>query len=240
MLWNEKLILVAGGSSGIGKEVSLRLASFGAKVLILSRKYPEWIAENKNISHEFWDAEDSSVFKNETLIEKLDGFVYCPGNINLKPFANLKINEYKNDFQINFLGVINLLQSFFPALKKAETSSIVLYSTVAVQTGISYHTSIASAKGALEGFTRSLAAEWSAHFIRVNAIALSLTDTPLSSRLISSDEKKKNAISRHPLKRIGDAGETADSTIYLLSDAASWMTGQILHLDGGISSIKPL
>ena len=105
---------------------------------------------------------------------------------------------------------------------------------------MSYHSSIASAKGALEGLTRSLAAEWSTHYIRVNAIALSLIDTPLSSKFISTDEKKKLVISRHPLKRLGDAGETADSTIFLLSSAASWMTGQILHLDGGISSVKSL
>ncbi len=121
----------------------------------------------------------------------MHGFVYCPGSINLKPFNNLKIREFQNDFQINFLGVIKLLQNLYPALKEAETSFVVLYITVAVQTGISYHASLASAKGALEGLARSLAAEWSSNFIRVNAIALSLTNTPLSSRLISSNEKKK-------------------------------------------------
>ena len=117
----------------------------------------------------------------------MHGFVYCPGSINLKPFNNLKIREFQNDFQINFLGVIKLLQNLYPALKEAETSFVVLYITVAVQTGISYHASLASAKGALEGLARSLAAEWSSNFIRVNAIALSLTNTPLSSRLISSN-----------------------------------------------------
>ena len=137
------------------------------------------------------------------------------------------------------MGAVQSLQFMYPGLRKSGKASVVLFSTVAVQTGMSYHASVSAAKGALEGLTRSLAAEWASQNIRVNALALSLTDTPLAERLLSSEEKREAAASRHPLKRIGSAQETAKSVLYLLSKDSSWMTGQILKLDGGISSVKP-
>ena len=138
------------------------------------------------------------------------------------------------------MGAVQSLQFMYPGLRKSGKASVVLFSTVAVQTGMSYHASVSAAKGALEGLARSLAAEWASQNIRVNALALSLTDTPLAERLLSSEEKREAAAFRHPLKRIGSAEETAKSVLYLLSKDSSWMTGQILKLDGGISSVKPL
>jgi NAD(P)-dependent dehydrogenase (short-subunit alcohol dehydrogenase family) len=122
-------------------------------------------------------------------------------------------------------------------LKKSSHPSVVLFSTVAVQTGMPFHSSIALAKGALEGLTRSLAAEW-APLIRVNAIAPSLTVTPLSEKLTGSAEKIESGAQRHPLKKLGTAENIAQMAHFLLTDSSAWMTGQILHVDGGMSSVR--
>jgi NAD(P)-dependent dehydrogenase (short-subunit alcohol dehydrogenase family) len=158
----------------------------------------------------------------------------------LKPFSRLTNEDFTTDLNISLIGLVKTLQTFHPNLRKAQKASVVLFSTVAVQTGMSYHASVAAAKGALEGLSRSLAAEWASQSIRVNTIALSLTDTPLAERLLSSEERREASASRHPLKRIGSPEEVASTTMFMLSDASSWMTGQIINLDGGISSIKPL
>ncbi|MGB5530148.1 MAG: SDR family oxidoreductase, partial [Ignavibacteriaceae bacterium] len=161
------------------------------------------------------------------------------GSINLKPFKSFKEQDYIDDFRINALGVVKVINHFLPNLKKSEKSSIVLFSTVAVQTGMPYHASIAMAKGAVEGLTRSLAAEF-APKIRVNAIAPSLTDTPMASKLLSNEEKKEASAKRHPLGSVGKPDEIANAAYYLLSDESSWVTGQILHIDGGMSSMRLL
>ncbi|MDZ7358758.1 MAG: SDR family oxidoreductase, partial [candidate division KSB1 bacterium] len=170
--------------------------------------------------------------------ELLDGVVYCPGTINLRPFRQLKEEDFLTDFKINALGAVKTIQGTLNRMKKVEqTASIVLFSTVAVQTGMSYHASIASAKGAVEGLTRSLAAEL-APKIRVNCIAPSLTDTPLAARLLGSEEKQQAAAERHPLKRFGQPEDIANLACFLLSDESSWITGQVLHVDGGMSSVR--
>jgi NAD(P)-dependent dehydrogenase (short-subunit alcohol dehydrogenase family) len=174
-----------------------------------------------------------------TLDYELNGLAYCPGSINLKPFKNLKQQDFVSDFKINALGAIKVINKYFTNLQNSDNSSILLFSTVAVQTGMPYHASVASAKGAVEGLTRSLAAEF-APKIRVNAIAPSLTDTPMASRLLSSDEKKETSAKRHPLNSIGKPEEIAKAAAYLLSDDSAWITGQIMHIDGGISSLKIL
>ncbi|WP_419658064.1 short chain dehydrogenase/reductase [Desulfosarcina variabilis str. Montpellier] len=164
--------------------------------------------------------------------------MYCPGSIRLRPFHRLKRDDFLADLEINLLGAINAIQACLPGLKRAtEPSSIVLFSTVAVETGMPFHASIASAKGAIERLTRSLAAEL-APKIRVNAIAPSLTDTNLAKTLLSDDGKRSAAAARHPLKRFGSAADIAAAATFLLEDSSSWISGQILAVDGGMGALR--
>jgi NAD(P)-dependent dehydrogenase (short-subunit alcohol dehydrogenase family) len=140
---------------------------------------------------------------------------------------------------INFFGAVKIIQACLKNLKKAESPSIVLFSTVAVQNGMPFHSGISGAKGAIEGLTRSLAAEF-APKIRVNAIAPSIIDTPLAEKLLGNDEKKLASANRHPLKQIGDVDDISNAVEFLLSEKSKWMTGEILHIDGGMNSIRPL
>jgi len=227
-----KHIAIIGGTSGIGWETLKRLKSQGHALHVACRS-SEKLAE-LDIQPQLFDALSPS-----SLVwpEKLDGLIYFPGTIQLKPFHRLTAEDFQKDFQVNLLGAVAALQSALPALKASGNASVVLFSTVAVSQGMPMHASIASAKGAVEGLTRSLAAEW-APVIRVNAIAPSLTDTPLAAGLLNSDLKKEASAKRHPLQRIGSSDEFAELTEFLLSDAARFMTGQIIHVDGGLSSVK--
>jgi NAD(P)-dependent dehydrogenase (short-subunit alcohol dehydrogenase family) len=163
--------------------------------------------------------------------------VYCPGTINLKPFHRLKEEDFLHDFKVNHLGAVKVIQQALKALKKSENASIVLFSTVAVQTGLTFHSSVASAKGAIEGLARALAAELTPS-IRVNVVAPSLTDTPLADRLLSSDDKKKANAERHPLKSLGTADDMANAAKFLLTEESRWMTGQVISVDGGMGSLR--
>jgi len=223
-----KNIVLVGGNSGIGKAVASQLQENGATIFSYSR------------TGEGTAAVDFSTDFEELpgLPEIIDGVVYCPGTINLKPFHRISIADFKQEMEVNFYGAIRLLQACLKGLKKSSSPSVVLYSTVAVQTGMGFHAGIASAKGAVEGLTRSLAAEWAPNKIRVNAIAPSLTETPLALALLSTPEKKEASDKRHPLGRVGKAEDIAEATVFLLSEKSSWMTGQILHLDGGMSHLK--
>ncbi|MDA8975358.1 SDR family oxidoreductase, partial [Akkermansiaceae bacterium] len=172
-----------------------------------------------------------------SLPDQIDGIVYCPGTINLKPYNRLTEEDFLSDLQVNLLGANRVIQQALPALKKSPTASIVLFSTIAVQMGMPFHASIAAAKGAVEGLARSLAAEL-APKIRVNVIAPSLTDTRLASQLLADDKRREAAAERHPLKQIGKPEQIAEQVAYLLSDAANFTTGQILRPDGGLSSVR--
>lgn len=229
-----KNILIVGASSGIGYATAKTLLSKGYQVYSASRNQPDLTG----IVHLNWDAQnaDASVFAS--LPETLDGVVYCPGTINLKPFHRLSQDDFKNDFQVNVLGAISVIQAVLPKLKKSASASIVLYSTVAVKIGMGFHASVAVSKGAIEGLTLSLAAELAPTKIRVNCIAPSLTDTPLAKNLLSSDEKKETSNKRHPIGRFGTSADIANITNFLLSDESTWITGQILGVDGGMGSIK--
>lgn len=231
-----KHYLIAGGTSGVGKETVRLLVTDGHKVTCACRD-AQRLSDIPEAQSEPFEASDSDAKPN--LPGSLDGFVYFPGTITLKPFHRLTDDDFRSDFEVNVLGAVRLLQQALPALKKSSNASVVFFSTVAVQTGLSFHASIASAKGALEGLVRSLAAEL-APSIRVNAIAPSLTDTPLASFLLESEEKRRASADRHPLKRVGDPSETAQLVRYLLGEGSGFMTGQILKLDGGLSTVKPL
>jgi 3-oxoacyl-[acyl-carrier protein] reductase len=229
--------LVIGGSSGIGLELVKKLLNQGHDVYAASRHKGDLPMEAKFVELDVLENIESL---KSALPEKIDGLAYCPGTINLKPFARLKEEDFLNDYKVNVLGAVKVIQSVFNNLKNAGNSSIVLFSTVAVQQGMGFHASIAAAKGAIEGLTKSLAAEFASSKIRVNAIAPSLTATPLASQLISTPERKEASDKRHPLGRIGTAEELADAAYFLLSPQSSWITGQILGIDGGMSSIRTL
>ncbi|MEH0155129.1 SDR family oxidoreductase [Limibacter armeniacum] len=237
MNFNGKNILVVGASSGIGYQLAKGLEASGATVFTASRSKP------KDLYAEFVQLDVTDEISEETfssLPNELHGVVYCPGSINLKPFARLKAEDFLADYRINVLGAVEVIQHTLSRLKQAGSSSVVLFSTVAVQTGMNYHASIAAAKGAIEGLVRSLAAEFAGSSIRFNAIAPSLVDTPLAAKLLSSEEKRAASDKRHPLGRVGKPEELAATAMFLLSDDASWMSGQVLALDGGMSSLKPL
>jgi len=227
-----KNILLIGGSYGIGAAIAKQLVS-EANVIIASRtkqNIPE------GTTHYQFNATTDSITDLD-LPEVIDGLVYCPGSINLKPFSMLKPEAFLEDLQVNFLSFIQILKDVYPKLKASEKASVVVFSTVAVKIGMPFHTSVAAAKGALEGFSKSLAAEW-APIIRVNIIAPSLTDTPLAKRLLGNDKKKEKMDERHPLKRVGEVEDIANMTTFLLSEKSSWITGQVLGVDGGMSTLN--
>ncbi len=227
--------LIVGGSSGIGLELVRRLAAEGHVVFSASRHK----GEIPDVAHHIHvDVLEDVSSLHEQLPDVLDGLAYCPGTINLKPFTRLKEEDFLNDYKLNVIGAVKIIQFLIENLKAAETSSVVLFSSVAVKAGMGYHSSVASAKGAIEGLTKSLAAEFAVNRIRVNAIAPSLTETSLAHQLLSTPEKKQAADKRHPLGRIGTAKELAEAAFFLLSFQSSWITGQIIAIDGGISSIK--
>ncbi|MFD2998774.1 SDR family NAD(P)-dependent oxidoreductase [Pontibacter toksunensis] len=237
MTFKDKNILVIGGTSGIGLETARQLKAKGANVLTASRKNSDE-AEKAGFKHITLDVMQFDNNFTSELPDVLHGMVYCPGSIKLKPFERLQPEDFRNDLELNVLGAIQVLKAVMPRLKKAEGASVVLFSTVAAQLGMHYHTSIATAKGAIEGLTVTLAAEFATAGIRFNAIAPSLTDTPLASSLLSTPEKTEAAGKRHPLGRVGQPQDMAWSATFLLSDDASWMTGQVLHVDGGMSKVK--
>ncbi len=226
--------VVIGGTAGIGLDIVQRLSAAGHDINILSRS-----ARNlnglKNVSHTVWDATGAEAPAGEWPAE-IDGLVYCPGSITLKPFHRLTTDDLLADYSVNVTGAVRAIQHFLPALKAAVTPSIVLFSTVAVQTGMPFHASISAAKGAIEGLTRSLAADLAPR-IRVNCIAPSLVQTDLSARLTSSEDKIKASAQRHPLARIGTPADIGAMAYLLLTDA-TWITGQVIHMDGGMSSLR--
>lgn len=230
----QRNILVVGGSSGIGRALVEQLSEAGDSVIVWSRE-ARGVDALPGVTHAVADVL-ADTLPTGTLPERLDGLVYCPGSINLKPFRSLKPEAFREEMELNVIGAVRCLQAVERPFKSAEQPAVVLFSTVAVQRGMPFHAGIAAAKGAVEGLTRSLAAEW-APKVRINAIAPSLTDTPLAEKLLNTPEKRQAGADRHPLARVGSAEEIAKLAMYLLGSDAAFITGQVLHIDGGKSVI---
>ncbi len=226
-----KTTLIIGASSGIGKALANKLIKQKETVISISRNLPD-----ASFSH-FYQHDILSEDELPKLEGRIDGLVYCPGSINLKPFRSFKEQDLKADFELNVLGAVKSIQAYSSNLLLSKNASIVLFSTVAVQLGMPFHSSVAINKGAIEGLTKALAAEFSPK-IRVNCVAPSLTDTAMAEKLINTPEKLEASNNRHPLKRIGNTNDIANSVEFLLSEKASWLTGQTIHVDGGMSTIK--
>jgi len=227
----KKNILLIGGSYGIGLEMAKKLST-EHHVHIASRSNEN--LSDLDVTHIPFDVLSDDISEKE-IPEKLDGFVYCPGSINLKPFKTMGVDTIQNDMEINFIALAKTVKSIINRMN--EGSSMVFFSTVAVGTGMPFHTSVSAAKGAIEGFARALAAEY-APKIRVNVIAPSLVDTPLSERLLSNDKKKETMSERHPMKRVGVPKDIANMALFLLDSDNSWITGQVIGVDGGMSSLN--
>ncbi len=228
-----KNILLIGGSHGISTEVAN----------LLQQDYTVYAAcrtkgdlKSRKVNYLEYDALRDDITDLD-LPETLDGFIFCPGTINLKPFKMLNPETFEKDFELNFMALVKSLKGVFSKLKNSKQASFVFFSTVAVQTGMPFHTSIAASKGAIEGFARSLAAEHAPQ-MRVNVIDPSLIDTPLAEKLLGSDKKKEKMADRHPLKRVGNTNDIAEMVRFLISDKTGWITGQVLGVDGGLSSLN--
>jgi NAD(P)-dependent dehydrogenase (short-subunit alcohol dehydrogenase family) len=234
--------LIVGGQGGIGEAAARRLADAGHEVVITGRDAGGIAAaaaalQATGVVLDVLDDSAAAVLA-EAAGDRLDGLIYAAGTINLKPFERLTDQDFLNDFNVNALGAAKAIQAVLPALRRAEAGAgIVLFSSVAVDQGFAAHASIAMAKGAVAALVRSLAAEFAPQ-IRVNAIAPSLVDTPLGRKVASSDKMAEAVAKMHPLPRLGDADEIAAMAVMLLSAEAGWITGQVIAIDGGRSTLR--
>ncbi|MFT4830539.1 MAG: 3-oxoacyl-[acyl-carrier protein] reductase [Psychroserpens sp.] len=227
----KKNILLIGGSHGIGHAIVTLLVS-DHNIFIASRSNEG--LDNLDVNHIPFDATKDDLDTSK-LPDEIHGFVFCPGSINLKPFKMMGLDTFEQDMQLNFFSLVRVLKTIMP--KMTDNASMVFFSTVAVTSGMPFHTSVSASKGAIEGFAKSLAAEY-APKVRVNVVAPSLVDTPLSSRLLNNDKKREAMADRHPLKRVGTPEDIANIAVFLLSDQSTWMTGQIIGVDGGLSTLN--
>ena len=225
-----KTILIIGGSKGIGNAL-LKLLIDSHKIINISRTHPELTHEN--LTNYSLDVTEDEL----PILDTIDGIVYCPGSINLKPFSRLKLDDFEQDFKINVLGAVKVIQFYLKNLLKSESPSVILFSTVASKMGMPYHASIAASKSAVEGLTMTLAAEYATK-IRFNAIAPTVTNTTLAEKLLRNDKMIESIKDRHPYKNFLQPEEVAHLAEYLLSNKSSAISGQVFPIDSGIVTVK--
>ena len=226
-----KNIIVVGGSKGIGYAL-LQSNITHSKVFNISRTAPELVHDN--LVHLQCDVTQDPLPHIE---EPIDALIYCPGSINLKPITRLSTEDFEQDYQINVIGAVKCIKQYLPNLKQSSQPAVVFFSTVATKLGMPFHSSVAASKAAVEGLTKSLAAELAPH-IRVNAIAPTVTNTPLAAKLLRNEKTTEMLKERHPLKMILDPDEVAQTVNFLITTKSRSMSGQVLEMDCGIVNLK--
>ena len=225
-----KNFLIIGGTKGIGKAIVEEVIEHN-KITCLSRNNTDFV--HKNYSHVKFDALSDDLPD----LDSIDCLIYCPGSINLKPISTLSLDDFRNDFELNVIGAVRAIKKYLPLLKKSETASILLFSTVATKLGMPYHATVSVAKSGIDGLVKTLGSEL-APKVRINAIAPTITNTDLASKILRNEKVVENMVERHPLKMILSPKEVAKMASFLVSEDASSISGQIFNMDAGIVSFK--
>ena len=230
--------LIFGATGIIGSNLADQLYKSNQEVHLVGRNKEEIksLSEKFKCTYSVADVlENNFVDKIKSEIQEVKGIAYCVGSIDLKPFKKVKEDDLHKCMKLNLYSAIEIIKAYEDNLKKNK-GSIILFSTVAVQRGFTNHSIIASTKAALEGLTVSLAAEFAPN-IRVNCIAPSLTNSKIAQPILKSNIVAEGIAKAHPMKRIGEGKDAAAMAKFLLTEESSWITGQIIGVDGGRSSI---